>query len=1117
MNVSTMTGGELTAVVINHLHAADPFDEFEILLRAPLAALRPPRQPRLIVMDSLDEAISATGLGEAGDDEGRASLISLLAHADDLPPWVRIFCTTRPERRVLGALSNYLTISLDSAPENSSDINVYIAHHLRNARIRDRIRQQTLMTGRDVEQYVRQLAAGNFLYVVTLLRELALGFHSLDRLDTLPRSLDEIYRKFLTRFSPHDWEERYQRIFEILSVAQEPITESQIARFTGFTRGAIRNHLKITGQFLDQTPGTQAEHTDRIYHQSFREYLVDFERNADFWCDPEAGHARIADGCSVKLSEGWQHADRYELRFLPVHLASAGRVPQMERLFGLALDESFLEAQRRRLTDEPNLPTQTVRIALECAIESTTIQSAAELMIAYAMTVRASRPRDRSPVRSFHEGTLARALQMADLWDYERMVVWYLLIAWCQKQEGASGEAIATLSALCQKNLFPLTSWRVYCAAHILVHVADTDQTSFMRLQSQILDETTRTHLIYYLVGAARFDQAKALAELLDGTQQSLDLLDQIGYQQVFLGDIDGARETFREALRFGLADIKLSFSYPCAEERRQLLEGDVNSKIARALGSGHADTDLRWLRQLRDDTTMRLQQSLHPERLEEAHVTLKEIARALARAGEHELGVALARELNQFSSMYGAIALAEVAMEVSASAGLHGSLELVREALDAAGALEEPWAAAATLGSIALLLNLHRRHEGLAAEAVQKSQTIIAGLLIRSADDPPAVQEAMIRALVVCEIERSRFAGSGSHADHLSVMQMLWLTIEQEDRRIELLIDVAATIAEAGYVDSALNFVSSIESDEMRQAARARVAAAVARGGNSGLALELITKITHSSLRDDVLAEIAANEARQLHIAAAEEAASGLRAPELAARAYSEIAASYETLGDSSAAQSILPRLAETLDFGASSLHGRELGQILLLEEFGLAYIRRGHLRAGEAFLDRADADYELLKDRYSAAKAMFQISNYIQLGSTEVERLDKIRKRGERACALLDSGQCVRAEAQFEEMQRLLSSLANTDLQVKAYDELAKVGIRLQRRKETLGMVGRGLNLKLLLIDRAHLAAAFQACSLTAQLYPEYADQIAHAIRRAGRSWSAPTVTSTAASRAG
>src|SRR5262245_44281988 len=81
IQVGTMNGGRITGVVLENLTLADPKQELESLLTAPLRAMPTPTRPILILLDSLDEAFTH-GVSE--------NLVTLLAGLNNLPSWVRI-------------------------------------------------------------------------------------------------------------------------------------------------------------------------------------------------------------------------------------------------------------------------------------------------------------------------------------------------------------------------------------------------------------------------------------------------------------------------------------------------------------------------------------------------------------------------------------------------------------------------------------------------------------------------------------------------------------------------------------------------------------------------------------------------------------------------------------------------------------------------------------------------------------------------------------------------------------------------------------------------------------------------------------------------------------------
>ncbi|MCP4544677.1 MAG: ATP-binding protein [Chloroflexi bacterium] len=333
IDVETMTGGEITGVVINHLHASDPKEELDILLCAPLAELSAPPAPMLILVDSLDEAVTY---------QGDVNLVTLLAQVDDLPSWVRFLCTTRSERRVLSYLNELVPHVLAAESQmNLDDVRQYIDHRVGKKRLRARLEEAEVMPQTLVDR-VAKLARGNFLYTNVLLNDVETGQQPLDDLATLPKSLDDIYHRFLRRFTVSEWEDRYQPLLGVLAAAQEPLTEDQLVGFTRTRRTKVHQYLGILLQFLDKDEDEHGRTVYALFHQSLRDYLLDGERNRDFWCAPEDGHESIQAYFLKQYQDDWGKCDLYGLRYLPVHLVGAD---QYGALHDLLLNFDWLQAK----------------------------------------------------------------------------------------------------------------------------------------------------------------------------------------------------------------------------------------------------------------------------------------------------------------------------------------------------------------------------------------------------------------------------------------------------------------------------------------------------------------------------------------------------------------------------------------------------------------------------------------------------------------------------------------------------------------------------------------------------------------------------------------------------
>ncbi|MFE5923157.1 hypothetical protein [Streptomyces sp. NPDC056468] len=325
VRIDRLDGGSATGVVINNLYVKQVRDEFEVLLRAPLAALPSPDRPLILLVDSLDEADTYT------TGRGGPSLGQLLAESADLPPWLRLILTSRPQRSVLRHFPDDRALLLDDKrAECLVDTRLYLDTRLAEAELRRWVGDDESADQHQIVTRLHELGSGNFLYLKTVVNALAAGdLHRAD-LGMLPPGLDGIYQAFLLRLSG-SWEDRYLPLLEILAVAQEPLTEVELAHLSKLAQGQVRRYLSVLGQLtIASKSGTETTH--RLFHDSLRDYLLDGDRNEDFWCDPAIGHRKVSRRYLDEFNGHWTLCDRYGLSYLPVHLRGAGEEEQLSRL-----------------------------------------------------------------------------------------------------------------------------------------------------------------------------------------------------------------------------------------------------------------------------------------------------------------------------------------------------------------------------------------------------------------------------------------------------------------------------------------------------------------------------------------------------------------------------------------------------------------------------------------------------------------------------------------------------------------------------------------------------------------------------------------------------------------
>ena len=105
--------GEVSAEL---LKATDPKELFAALFTAPLLKVESPETPSLIILDALDEL----------PKQGQKPLLSVIAaQLSTLPPWLRLFVTSREEPQIKAALAKFEPKELraDEA-KNRADVEV---------------------------------------------------------------------------------------------------------------------------------------------------------------------------------------------------------------------------------------------------------------------------------------------------------------------------------------------------------------------------------------------------------------------------------------------------------------------------------------------------------------------------------------------------------------------------------------------------------------------------------------------------------------------------------------------------------------------------------------------------------------------------------------------------------------------------------------------------------------------------------------------------------------------------------------------------------------------------------------------------------------------------------
>jgi len=279
----------------------DPIGALEQAVLQPLRSLPPPGGPaRYLLVDALDEALLWRG--------GATTILAVLAAtSEQLPPWLRLVCTSRPEPAVLNGLGRLRRLPLDaSSASNVGDLRRYLDERLAGASA--------------TADAVAARAGGNFLYAVEVLRAIEIGTLTADQLDQLPVGLAGLFeRSFRQRFPDEAGYADARRVLEVVAAAPEPPDAPLLAAATGLDLDyALPGVLRSLGSFLPAREGTYA-----LYHRSMLDWLQTGDN--PFRVSVRQGRERLADVCWAEFRRGPGRMSAYALRRTLEHLAETGR------------------------------------------------------------------------------------------------------------------------------------------------------------------------------------------------------------------------------------------------------------------------------------------------------------------------------------------------------------------------------------------------------------------------------------------------------------------------------------------------------------------------------------------------------------------------------------------------------------------------------------------------------------------------------------------------------------------------------------------------------------------------------------------------------------------------
>ena len=309
----------LTLPEITALDSKNPAELFDYLLANPLhAIIHGGRERCLIVIDALDEA------GEAG----RNPLVEMLArNIKNLPDWLALVVTSRPESAVKTPLQGLSPFVIDTRTEdNRVDLRCYLRHELA-PQLKDRPDADSLV------EKILEKSEGVFLYIERFCDEVQHHHLLLDRPEKFPQGLGETFYQFFKQQFPDD--EKFRKVtrpaLRAILAARESLPVEILQRLFNWQDENLRDSIRSLGSLFPVTTEVTSE-VIKPYHKSLADWLTDETKSGPYFVSVREGDQMLAGLGLAEIRSSALSLSEYFTPHLPEHLAALDKKHELAEL-----------------------------------------------------------------------------------------------------------------------------------------------------------------------------------------------------------------------------------------------------------------------------------------------------------------------------------------------------------------------------------------------------------------------------------------------------------------------------------------------------------------------------------------------------------------------------------------------------------------------------------------------------------------------------------------------------------------------------------------------------------------------------------------------------------------
>jgi len=266
--------GLLNTLKISDINTKDENEIIEEFLIEPLNKIEQ-SENYFFIIDAIDEAM----------ENGKNKLVDLIKKLTDLPPWLKIIITSRPEPYLNRKLAKLKTIEIDTSIENNTqDLYLYISQFLEH-------KQCQILQNSEIRDTIIQNSEGNILYLKEIIEGIKDKQLSEEEILNMPKGMDALYLNMFERYFTdlQDYKSYQRPIFELISSINKKISLSFLSMVLDWDEYDLEDALEPIGSLIEIK-----DNTINFFHKSISDWITDREKSgSEYFVSKERGNKKI--------------------------------------------------------------------------------------------------------------------------------------------------------------------------------------------------------------------------------------------------------------------------------------------------------------------------------------------------------------------------------------------------------------------------------------------------------------------------------------------------------------------------------------------------------------------------------------------------------------------------------------------------------------------------------------------------------------------------------------------------------------------------------------------------------------------------------------------------------